>query len=214
MEELSGGQCRRVVLARALITRPEFVVCDEPIAMADVSVRALILELMKDLKNEFDLTYLFITHDLATAKYLCDRIAVMYLGRIVEIGSRDDLFSNPHHPYTKALLDAVPVPDPDLRRTEAMVRGEIPSAADPPGGCHFHPRCPFVMEHCRALRPPLKSLNKDHLSACYLSGARGNVPSIWASASSIRKSLMRLQTRSKYCFPFSAVALPGLPTAQ
>jgi peptide/nickel transport system ATP-binding protein len=166
--QLSGGQCQRVVLARALITGPEFIVADEPIAMADVSVRALILELMKRLKEEFRLTYLFITHDLATAKYLCDRIAIMYLGRIVELGSRDELFARPHHPYTRALLDAVPVPDPDQRRTREVVRGEIPSAIQPPEGCHFHPRCPFVMPKCRQGRPALKEVAPAHLSACLL----------------------------------------------
>ncbi len=166
--QLSGGQCQRVVLARALITAPEFIVADEPIAMADVSVRALILELMKRLKQEFRLTYLFITHDLATAKYLCDRIAIMYLGRIVELGSRDQLFASPHHPYTRALLDAVPVPDPAQRRTREVVRGEIPSAIHPPAGCHFHPRCPFAMDKCRQGRPPLKQIAPGHLSACLL----------------------------------------------
>jgi len=166
--QLSGGQCQRVVLARALITSPEFIVADEPIAMADVSVRALILELMKRLKEEFRLTYLFITHDLATAKYLCDRIAIMYLGRIVELGSRDQIFARPHHPYTRALLDAVPVPDPDQRRTREVVRGEIPSAINPPEGCHFHPRCPFAMPQCRQGRPPLKEIAPGHLSACLL----------------------------------------------
>lgn len=166
--QISGGQAQRIVLARALVTGPEFIVADEPIAMADVSVRALILELMKQLKEEFDLTYLFITHDLATAKYLCDRIAIMYLGRIVEMGSRDELFSRSHHPYTQALLDAVPVPDPKQRRTEEVVRGEIPSAINPPSGCHFHPRCPHVMPRCREGRPPLKEVAPNHLSACLL----------------------------------------------
>jgi peptide/nickel transport system ATP-binding protein len=166
--QLSGGQCQRVVLARALVTNPEFIVADEPIAMADVSVRALILELMKQLLKEFRLTYLFITHDLATAKYLCDRIAIMYLGRIVELGSRDELFTRPHHPYTRALLDAVPIPDPDQRRTREVVRGEIPSAIQPPEGCHFHPRCPFAMPKCRQGRPPLKEVAPGHLSACLL----------------------------------------------
>ena len=166
--QLSGGQCQRVVLARALITGPEFIVADEPIAMADVSVRAVILEEMKRLKDEFRLTYLFITHDLATAKYLCDRIAIMYLGRIVELGSRDQLFARPHHPYTRALLEAVPVPDPAQRRTREVVRGEIPSAIQPPAGCHFHPRCPYAMPACRAARPPLKEVAPGHISACLL----------------------------------------------
>jgi peptide/nickel transport system ATP-binding protein len=166
--QISGGQAQRVVLARALVTGPEFIVADEPIAMADVSVRALILELMRLLKEEFHLTYLFITHDLATAKYLCDRIAIMYLGRIVELGSRDELFLRPHHPYTQALLEAVPVPDPSQRRTEEVVRGEIPSAINPPAGCHFHPRCPYAMPACRQGRPPLKEVGPQHLSACLL----------------------------------------------
>ena len=166
--QVSGGQAQRIVLARALVTGPEFIVADEPIAMADVSVRALILELMKQLKDEFDLTYLFITHDLATAKYLCDRIAIMYLGRIVEIGSRDELFSRPHHPYTQALLEAVPVPDPVQRRTEEMVHGEIPSAINPPAGCHFHPRCPHAMPRCSEGRPPLTEIAPRHFSACVL----------------------------------------------
>jgi peptide/nickel transport system ATP-binding protein len=166
--QLSGGQSQRVVLARALVTRPDFLVADEPIAMADVSVRALILQLMIDLKKAFGLTYLFITHDLATAKYLCDRVAIMYLGRIVELAGRDELFGNPHHPYTRALLSAVPIPDPAARRAKQLPEGEIPSAIDPPAGCHFHPRCPFATEACRTGRPALKEIRPGHLSACIL----------------------------------------------
>jgi len=166
--QLSGGQSQRVVIARALATGPDFLVADEPIAMADVSVRALILQLMKQLKQDMRLTYLFITHDLATAKYLCDRIAVMYLGRIVEVAGRDELFSRAHHPYTKALLAAVPVPDPRARRDKNLPRGEIPSAIDPPAGCHFHPRCPFAVEKCKEARPPLREIAPGHLSACIL----------------------------------------------
>ena len=166
--QLSGGQSQRVVLARALITRPDFLVADEPIAMADVSVRALILQLMRGLKQDMGLTYLFITHDLATAKYLCDRIAVMYLGRIVELASRDTLFGDPHHPYTKALLAAVPVPDPKARRDKNLPKGEIPSAINPPEGCHFHPRCPFAMPKCRETHPPLREVAPGHFSACIL----------------------------------------------
>jgi peptide/nickel transport system ATP-binding protein len=166
--QLSGGQSQRVVLARALITQPDFLVADEPIAMADVSVRALILQLMRQLKEEMGLTYLFITHDLATAKYLCDRIAVMYLGRIVELATRDELFAHPHHPYTKALLAAVPVPDPKARHDKKLPRGEIPSAIDPPAGCHFHPRCPFAVERCKEARPPLREVTPGHFSACIL----------------------------------------------
>jgi peptide/nickel transport system ATP-binding protein len=166
--QLSGGQSQRVVLARALVTGPDFLVADEPIAMADVSVRALILQLMRRLKNEMGLTYLFITHDLATAKYLCDRIAIMYLGRIVELATRDTLFAQPHHPYTRALLAAVPVPDPKARKDKQLPRGEIPSAIDPPAGCHFHPRCPYAMPKCREARPPLKEVAPGHFSACLL----------------------------------------------
>ena len=166
--QISGGQAQRVVIARALALKPDFLVADEPIAMADVSVRALIMELLKKLKDKRDLTYLFITHDLATAKYLCDRVAVMYLGRIVEIGPKDEVFRHPHHPYTKALLNAVPVPDPGRRRTHELPRGEIPSAVFPPSGCHFHPRCPFAMPACQEARPPLKSVGSGHQSACIL----------------------------------------------
>lgn len=166
--QISGGQSQRVVLARALVTGPEFLVADEPIAMADVSVRALILELMKRLRKEFNLTYLFVTHDLATAKYLCDRVAIMYLGRIVELAGRTELFGRPHHPYTRALLEAVPVPDPAQRRAAEVVRGEIPSAIEPPPGCHFHPRCPHARPACREGRPPFKEIAPGHFSACLL----------------------------------------------
>jgi peptide/nickel transport system ATP-binding protein len=166
--QLSGGQSQRVVIARALVTRPDFLVADEPIAMADVSVRALILQLMRRLKDEMGLTYLFITHDLATAKYLCDRVAIMYLGRVVELASRSELFSKPHHPYAKALLAAVPAPDPRARGPKQLPSGEIPSAIDPPPGCHFHPRCPYAMPICSRERPPLRDIGAGHLSACVL----------------------------------------------
>ena len=166
--QISGGQAQRVVIARALALNPDFIVADEPIAMADVSVRALIMELLKKLKDQHDLTYLFITHDLATAKYLCDRVAVMYLGRIVEIGPKDEIFRRPHHPYTKALLNAVPIPDPKRRRLHELPRGEIPSAVFPPSGCHFHPRCPLATAQCQVARPPMRDLGNGHHSACIL----------------------------------------------
>ena len=169
--QISGGQRQRVVIARALVTRPDLIIADEPIAMADVSVRALLLDLMMRLKDEFDLTYLFITHDLATAKYVCDRIAVMYLGKIVEVGPLSDVYSGPLHPYTEALLDAVPVPDPLHRRTEPLPHGEIPNPIDPPPGCRFHPRCPIAVEGvCDGDEPQLASLidGDDHLAACHL----------------------------------------------
>src|SRR6056297_1510730 len=166
--QLSGGQSQRVVLARALITNPDFIVADEPIAAADVSIRALILELMKKLKNEFNLTYLFITHDLATAKYLCDRIAILYLGKLIEIGSKDQVFSTPLHPYTKALLEAVPVPDPDHRRKEPLPKGEIPDAINPPSGCYYHPRCNYAMDKCSKMEPKFFEVEKGHKVACFL----------------------------------------------
>ena len=164
--QISGGQRQRVVIARALITRPEFIVADEPIAMADVSVRAMILKLMAQLKEEFDLTYLFITHDLATAKYICDRIAIMYLGQILEIGPLVDVFKNPVHPYTESLLAAVPVPDPKFRRQHPIPKGEIPNAIDPPSGCRFHPRCMYAEKNCALEMPGLKTVSGDHQVAC------------------------------------------------
>ena len=166
--QLSGGQRQRVVIARALITNPDFVVADEPIAMADVSVRAMLLELMVRLKNELDLTYLFITHDLATCKYICDRIAIMYLGRIMEIGPLEAVFKNTAHPYTISLLAAVPVPDPRHRRTQPIPKGEIPSAIAPPPGCRFHPRCPQAMDICHEQMPKFMEIGPGHQVACHL----------------------------------------------
>lgn len=167
--QVSGGQRQRIVLARALMLRPDFVVADEPIAMADVSVRAMLLELMMQLKEDFDLTYLFITHDLATAKYVCDRIAVMYLGLICEMGALEQVYRNPQHPYTKALLTAVPVPDPHARRDSPLPKGEIPSPIEPPSGCRFHPRCPVAKDICAHETPPLRPVPGDegHLVACH-----------------------------------------------
>jgi peptide/nickel transport system ATP-binding protein len=165
--QISGGQRQRIVLARALITHPAFIVADEPIAMADVSVRALLLDLMMDLKEKFDLTYLFITHDLATAKYVCNRIAIMYLGKLCEVGPLDDVYQYVLHPYTRALLEAVPVPDPTRRRTEPMPPGEIPNAINPPSGCHFHPRCPMAKPNCSVDEPLLRELRPNHYTACH-----------------------------------------------
>jgi peptide/nickel transport system ATP-binding protein len=166
--QLSGGMRQRAVLARALVTNPSLIVADEPIAMADVSVRASLLELMVRLKNEFNLTYLFITHDLATAKYICDRIGILYLGVLTEIGDLAEIYGNPLHPYTQALLEAVPVPDPNFRRTMAMPKGEIPNPINPPSGCRFHPRCPIAIDKCSQEVPTLKELRPGHQVACWL----------------------------------------------
>jgi peptide/nickel transport system ATP-binding protein len=165
--QISGGQRQRVALARALVTFPEFIVADEPIAMADVSVRAVLLDLMMKMKEEFELTYLFITHDLATAKYVCDRIAIMYLGKLCEVGPLKEVYGHSAHPYTRALLEAVPVPDPRYRRTETMPAGEIPNAINPPPGCHFHPRCPIARDICAKEEPPLREIDPGHQVACH-----------------------------------------------
>lgn len=146
--ELSGGQKQRAVLARVLALRPRVLVADEPVAMLDMSVRALVLQLLLDLKERYGLTYIFITHDLATAKFMCDRIAIMYLGRIVEIGEAEGIYADPKHPYTRALLQAIPVPDPERRTKKVLPRGEVPNAIWPPTGCRFHPRCPVALPTC------------------------------------------------------------------
>jgi oligopeptide/dipeptide ABC transporter ATP-binding protein len=169
-EDLSGGQKQRVVLARALVTRPRLVVADEPVAMLDMSVRALVLRLLRELRGDLGLTYLFITHDLATARLLCDRVAVMYLGRVVEIGPAASVLGQPRHPYTRALLEAVPRPDPAARtRGRRLPEGEVPDATDVPPGCRFHPRCPEVFAPCPAHDPVLQPAGGVEV-ACHLYG--------------------------------------------
>jgi peptide/nickel transport system ATP-binding protein len=165
--QTSGGQRQRAVIARALVMKPDLVLADEPIAMADVSVRSLLLDLMNELKREFNLTYLFITHDLATAKYICDRIGIMYLGKLVELAELRELYTYPLHPYTQALLAAVPVPDPHERRSEPMPEGEIPNPINPPAACRFHPRCPYAEPICSNEEPLLRELRPDHQVACH-----------------------------------------------
>ena len=160
--DLSGGQKQRAVIARAIILDPEVLVADEPVSMLDMSVRAKILQLMLDLKRDLGLTYVYITHDLASAKYFCDRIAIMYLGRIVEIGPTEEIFANPRHPYTKALLTAIPEPDPDKQVPRDLPRGEIPDAAEPPLGCAFHPRCPEAVAGCGWESRDLRVLLEEH----------------------------------------------------
>jgi len=166
--QLSGGQRQRAALARSIITEPEFVVADEPVSMIDVSLRTTLIDLMLDLRKELGLTYLFITHDLAVAKYISDRIAIMYLGKIVEMGKKGEIFSNPLHPYTQALLSAIPVPDPERKRKTIELKGEVPSAIIIPSGCRFHPRCPKAFDRCPLERPILREVRKDHFVACHL----------------------------------------------
>ena len=160
--DLSGGQKQRAVIARAIILDPQVLVADEPVSMLDMSVRAKILQLMLDLKQDLGLTYLYITHDLASAKFFCDRIAIMYLGRVVEIGPTEEIFAHPRHPYTKALLKAIPEPDPERQVPRDLPKGEIPDAAEPPRGCAFHPRCPEAVEGCGWEARDLRALIEDH----------------------------------------------------
>ena len=164
---LSGGQRQRVVISRAIVTQPEFIVADEPVSMLDASIRAEILQLLKDLIKKYDLTYVYITHDLASARYVGDRIAIMYLGKIVEYGPVGQVIDNPKHQYTAILVSAVPIPDPTLVHTRRAPIGEVPSPINPPSGCRFHTRCPKADEKCRLEEPPFKEVEKDHFAACW-----------------------------------------------
>lgn len=165
--EFSGGQRQRIGIARALAVDPKLIIADEPVSALDVSIQSQILNLLKDLQEQHNLTYLFIAHDLSVVEHISDRVAVMYLGRIVEMTSRDNLFQTPLHPYTKALISAVPVPDPTLKRDRIVLTGDIPSPANPPSGCTFHTRCPFAQDICKKENPEFKDYGDEHFVACH-----------------------------------------------
>ena len=172
--EFSGGQRQRIGIARAIALKPKMIICDEPVSALDVSIQSQILNLLLDLQTDMKLTYLFIAHDLAVVKHISDRIAVMYLGKIVEYADADELYQNPVHPYTNALLSAIPIPDPEVRKEKRILSGDVPSPINPPSGCVFHTRCPYVKEKCKKKIPDLLpapgSANKDHLQACLRAG--------------------------------------------
>jgi len=165
--ELSGGQRQRVAIARAFILQPEFIVADEPVSMLDASIRSEVAKLILSLVEKFHISFLYITHDIALSRYMCNRIAVMYLGKIVEMGQTDDVIQHPFHPYTEALIAAVPVPDPTVKRTEIVLKGEIPSAVNPPSGCRFHTRCMYAQDICKKEEPKLVDSGKNRYFACY-----------------------------------------------
>mgnify|MGYP001422135589 CR=1 FL=1 len=167
VHEFSGGQRQRIGIARALITNPKFVICDEPISALDVSIQAQIINLLRDMQEKYALTYLFITHDLRIVKFLCDEVAVMYLGKIVETGSTQEIFAHPTHPYTKALFSAIPIADPDYEKREVPLEGDVPSPLNPPSGCRFHTRCPYAEGICSNEEPALCRLSENHLCACH-----------------------------------------------
>ena len=166
--EFSGGQRQRIGIARALALNPDFIVCDEPVSALDVSIQSQILNILKDLQENLNLTYLFIAHNLSVVEHISDRVAVMYLGKMVELTTREELFRNPLHPYTQALMSAIPIPDPKIKRERVILKGDVPSPLNPPKGCRFHPRCPMAMEQCGVEEPQFKEVSPEHFVACWL----------------------------------------------
>ncbi len=166
--EFSGGQRQRIGIARALAVDPELIICDEPVSALDVSVRSQVLNLMQELQQKFELTYLFISHDLSVVKHISDRVCVMYLGKVVEVSEKNELYDNPLHPYTKALLSAIPIPDPEVKRERIILEGDVPTPINPPQGCRFHTRCRYAMPICSQEEPILKDVSSEHFVACHL----------------------------------------------